>query len=690
MKRFLLATFFALSLTAGAIGAASVVHADARDTNNSNVVGGGSGVDDANTTQTYSDAFKSAAQSAAQQTPSDLGKSSDDQYNTIMAKIMTLFAWLVGVAALTLDYAVYYTVVNMGSYVHNLSAVGVTWRILRDLGNIMLIFGFLAIGISIILNTEKLGYGRKMLPMLLVSAVFLNFSLFFAEAIIDTGNLFATQFYTQINGGTAPTAAFLSNLSTKNEGISNKLMAQLGLTQIYGQASNPARAQEIFKQGNPWIIGFMGILLFIVTAFVLFSLAFILIARFVALIFLIILAPIGFAGLAVPQLAHRAQQWWSQLFSQTLTAPVLLLMLYVALAVITDAKFLTGFDSGQNPDWLGSVGNANLIGFGSVLLTFLVAMGLLIAVTIAAKSMSAFGAGWATKTAGSLSFGVSAWAANRTVGRGLYHLSRVARQNKTFNKFDALTGRVGSRVMDRAATGSFDIRGTKLLKNLPGGGIDAGEAAKDGFAGARKRNIEDHEKAIKAIDTAVDDRNLQKTAAAALVRANAEKEHKETTEPVAERIKAQEAEVKRLEDLDNEKRNKGIYDKATKDALTTAKNTLEANRAVLNAENARLKQAVDAEKKVGDNIAADKKSAKLAYASGIDHPINNILNPLNLIAYGPRTGEAAAKIVKATVKKETDFDKLVKAVSEANKHDSGEKKEDKKKEEPKPSSDAGH
>ena len=153
-----------------------------------------------------------------------------------MTWIMSLFAWLLGVAALTLNYAVLYTVVTMGDYVNNLSAVGVTWRILRDLGNIIIIFGFLAIGITTILNVNWYGGKMKMLPMLLVSAVFLNFSLFITEAVIDTGNLFATQFYTQINGGVSPTREALSGVtvgtfgsgSIGNEAISNAIMGQLG------------------------------------------------------------------------------------------------------------------------------------------------------------------------------------------------------------------------------------------------------------------------------------------------------------------------------------------------------------------------------------------------------------------------------------------------------------------------------
>ena len=298
--------------------------------------------------------------------------------SSVMIFIMGLFAWLLGVAAITLDNAVYYTVVTMGHYVSQLSAIGVTWRILRDIGNITLIFGFLAIGISIILNTEKLGWGTKMLPMLLVAAVFLNFSLFISEAVIDVGNMFATEFYTQINGGVPAGAANFDLPSIKNEGISSKIMSQLGLATIYGSVlTNP---NAITKAASTSFIGFMSIILFLVAAFVMFSLAFILIARFITLIFLIIVAPIGFAGLAIPQLSGTATKWWSELFEQTITAPILLLMLYIALEVITDVNFLTGFGIngtvGSNNAWTGFT-NSDLTSFASVLLSFIVAMGLL-------------------------------------------------------------------------------------------------------------------------------------------------------------------------------------------------------------------------------------------------------------------------------------------------------------------------
>jgi hypothetical protein len=410
-----------------------------------------------------------------------------------MQAIMSLFAWLLGVAMLTLDYAVYYTVVKMGSYVEKLTAIGVTWRILRDLSNIALIFGFLAIGITTILNVDWYGGAKKMLPMLLVAAVFLNFSLFMTEAVIDTGNLFATQFYTQINGGSLPqkdasgllTTASGELLNPLNEGVSNKIMSQLGLQTIYNEAKTNTL---VFKGANPLFIGFMGILIFITTAFVMFSLAFILIARFVALIFLIILAPLGFAGLAIPQLKNTAKLWWDTLIEQTITAPILLLLLYVALAVITDAQFLTGFGitnaSAATGLWAGFVENVNLPGFAGVLLSFLVAMGLLLAVTYFSKQLGAFGSQWAMKTAGKLSFGATAFASSallNTSARGMrYGLQRYAPNSGV--------ARGASRLLRSAESMRMDVR------QMPGVGVglaafEAGDAAKpiEKSAGERVR-----------------------------------------------------------------------------------------------------------------------------------------------------------------------------------------------------------
>ncbi len=451
----------------------------------------------------------SNSSTAAASTPTNINQGASpsllsDPLDYIMEMLMSLFAWLLGVAAITLDNSVYYTVVHMGSYVNNLSAVGVAWRILRDLGNIVLIFGFVALGIEVILDLNFYGGGTKMLPTLILAAVFLNFSLFAAEAVVDVGNLFATEFYTQINNGQAAAPQNYTGTNIANNGISLAVMNQLGLQTIYGAAISttnttaPASGaagtlgltnsivsgtNSIFQSGHPFILGFMSILIFMIAAFVFFSLAFVLIARFVVLIFLIIVAPIGIAGLAVPKLDKVAGDWWGTLFAQTLTAPAMLLMLYVALAVITDANFLTGFGvNGTNSGasyaaesawtgWLTSGGTAATTGISttgvagslgalaSVLLSFIVAMGLLLAVTMLAKRMGAIGGQWATNMGGKLTFGVAGFAARNTVGRTSNLVGRGVRKILP-NEI----GRYAAMPFDLAAKSSFDFRATGALK----------------------------------------------------------------------------------------------------------------------------------------------------------------------------------------------------------------------------------
>lgn len=605
---------------------------------------------------------------AATNQPVDLASNdqTDQAYDGIMQKILILFAWLLGVAVVTLDNAVYYTVVTMGSFVKNLSAIGVAWRILRDIGNIALIFGFLSIGISIILGTERLGYGKKMLPMLLVAAVFLNFSLFFAEAIIDTGNLFATQFYTQINGGQPATAQdFFNANNVGKSGIANRIMGQLGFAQLYGEAIKPNTS--VYQKGNPWIIGFMGILLFLVTAFVMFTLAFILVARFVALIFLIVLSPIGFAGLAIPQMKKKADQWWSRLFEQTITAPILLLMLYIALAVITDTNFLTGFcpqsATSCSPSLFGFI-SGNITGFGSMLLSFIVAMGLLLAVTIQAKKLSAFGADWAGRTAGKLTFGMTAVGLRTGVGWPAQALSQRIRGSA----FGATKrGRIIATTFDKVAKTSFDVRGAALGGGLKAIGVNAGEAQKGGYREREKKGIAGHEEYAKSLTgrgrTKEEDRLI---AEAEKVKKVAQDKHKSAQEKhriESEKVAEHEAEVQRLEAIDRENKKTGTYDQKTIADLRKAQQNLSSSRAGLDVAGAELKKAEEdldeAEKahKTKESEIKEKTSTKGLQKSYGENIQNSPIRSWALFGSG---GQIAAKnIIREASKKQTDAEKFL-------------------------------
>ena len=396
----------------------------------------------------------------------------------ILNSILQLFAWFVAAMGVLVGIAMYHTVLEAGSYINQLGAVRTAWEMFRDLGNIILIFGFIAIGIATILDNASYG-AKKALPKLLIVAVMLNFSLFAAEFIVDTGNMFATQFYTQINGGSIPAAG----ISLSNEPISHILMNSLRLTTVYPSVSKSAPSTGSSNNQQHWFITFMlGIVLFIITAFVLGAIAIMLITRFVILIFLLIVSPIGFIGLAgIPLISSYGKKWWSALTNQTLLAPVLLLFLLVALKLIQSLPL-------SNSSIAVATQQNNTGDIASILLNFTIVIGLMLAAIIISKTLSGKAASFATKASGMAVFGQLGFAGRHTIGR-LSQRGAEGVRGSNWAKKHAFTGRLLSSGLNFGAKSSFDARG-----GMRSGGFDAGTASgRGGFRGAQEKSIKGHE-----------------------------------------------------------------------------------------------------------------------------------------------------------------------------------------------------
>lgn len=73
------------------------------------------------------------------------------------------------------------------------------WQITRDFSNVFFLLILLYIALSLILGLE-IGHAnpKKMLASVILVAIFINFSLFFTQVIIDTSNVLALVFYNQI------------------------------------------------------------------------------------------------------------------------------------------------------------------------------------------------------------------------------------------------------------------------------------------------------------------------------------------------------------------------------------------------------------------------------------------------------------------------------------------------------------
>lgn len=518
--------------------------------------------------------------------------------NVVIGTVVRLFAWFLGVAAITLDNSVYYTVIHigggslLGNGLNSINAIGVAWRVLRDVGNIVLIFGFLAIGITTILDNDIYGGGTKLLPKLLIVAIFVNFSLFISEAIIDVSDVFATQIYTALNGGQTASSG-ISFSQVTNEGISSRIMSNLGLATVYNVDGDPS----LLGGDHPLFVGLLAILLFLVATFVFFALALILITRFVALVFLVVVAPVGFVGLAVPRLERLAKNWWETLFQQSITAPILLLLLYIAVAVITDSHFLAAFGTNSSQALTGAVANPTpsaIASLAGIILSFIVAMGLLLAVIAFAKRMSAFGADLATSTAGKLSFGAAGWVGRKTIGRKTNQWAHSV-QNSALGRTEF--GRYLTTGLKYGANASFDVRGSGLLGAVPGGGVSAGKAQHGGY----HHDEEESEKArleyAKTIGQSHEQENRTK-----LVQDLIDSEKKE--------IKRIEDEFEKNERTENENVNNKKKDLAKKKAAAQALKDARANSKLVLSAAAEAARDADIRKAEEDAAKAEEEFDK--------------------------------------------------------------------------------
>lgn len=327
---------------------------------------------------------------------------------------LSLASVMLGIVGLLFNWTIYITVFQFGNLIGNNEGMLAAWGVLRDIGNIILLFGFIFMGISTILNLPGNEFtARKALPTLLIFALLMNFSLFAAEAIIDTSNALGSTFYRQAGTGLCPAEEKNPINCATNYGVAGAIMKLSGITRIFDP--------DIFNHKDQFpdndsgaAIAIIGLTIFIsVLAMVLLAAVFMLIARAVTLAFLMVVSPIGFAGMAIPPLHRFAKTWWDSLLSQAFFAPVYLLL------VLISVKFLDGIRTALGTDGTMSlleVFKASGVSNLSMVVLYILLIGFLLAAGESAKAMSAVGSGSATKMAGAVVFGGMARVSNTVIG----------------------------------------------------------------------------------------------------------------------------------------------------------------------------------------------------------------------------------------------------------------------------------
>lgn len=388
---------------------------------------------------------------------------------TLLYVILSIFALIIGIAGSFLDHVIKFTIVDLKQNISSLTGINIAWKVLKDLFNIVFIFLLLYEGIKMIIGQGSKEGVKRFIGMLVLASLLINFSLFFTKVLIDASNIVTIGLYDTIVDRNAPPA----NLAGVNvAGISSPYMKALGLSSFWSSTSIDSMRNNAGSNTNMLAIPLLGIFLFMVVSFVFLSMAILLVVRFITIILLLMLSPIAYMGMALPFVSSYSKQWWDSLKSQLIFPPVYMLMTWISLTLMTSTGFFTG------GDWGSVVSNPGAPGTMSLILNFMLIIGLAIASLTVAKSTATKGSALIGQATGKLSgyaggvfMGGSAALMRNSVGRfGANRASNAQLQEDAQKKtgFSGAWARTKLYTARAARDGSYDIRNATVPTEIIG------------------------------------------------------------------------------------------------------------------------------------------------------------------------------------------------------------------------------
>lgn len=360
----------------------------------------------------------------------------------ILLILLALIAWL-------MDSIVVEFVIQMGKYTtsEDATAIRAAWVMIRDLANIGIIAGLVATAVGTIVGAGNYSIS-KTLARLILAALLVNFSYFFAGAIIDFSNFTARAAYYSLvtekncTGECGPAGRLIKVIELqkfRDRAGNDAAQAQTGGNAAVAESQQDFQGEsgtgESISISRYAAFNVMEIIFIIILSFVLLSAISLLVARFVALIFLLVTSPIGIAGGSVPMLKSYADEWWKAMWSQAMFAPVYFVLLGISLNII--GQFADAFKGGT---FAVAEAGGMLQSTIGIMTMFILAIGFTWTALSTAKKMSEEGGrfkelygaankaiGWlpgAYKTVGGIVL-------RDTAGQALYHM------NEGYRKFAA-------------------------------------------------------------------------------------------------------------------------------------------------------------------------------------------------------------------------------------------------------------
>jgi hypothetical protein len=369
----------------------------------------------------------------------------------------------------------------MGEIINGIPIVSVGWVVLRDVANMVFIFILVYASIATVLG---IGNPRKMIVNAIITAILLNFSLFFTKAVIDVSNMVTLQFYNAINvtsgvqgdqrriehqewTADGPSAAMMEtvrlqtlyNYDRMDKSLTPaNLLAGLGITQAADILTNPQRLL---------IVALGGGIMMLIMAFVFAAGAILLSIRIIVLMFLMMFSSLAFVSRILPGTSALWNKWVHSLISNVIFAPVYMIMVYIIVKMVGQGfSGVPSLQLGSSSLLFALAGQTSNMG---LLFNYILMIGLLIGALSAAKMTGAIGATTVVGWGDSMQKSVRGWVGRNTAGRLATGWEKQL-QNTSFGK-SRLGSALISGTVGKAASATYG--GKKSYKEAE----DAREAA---------------------------------------------------------------------------------------------------------------------------------------------------------------------------------------------------------------------
>lgn len=453
-------------------------------------------------------------------------------FNSIGMRLAAPFVAIIGVlisglANIALGIASYIFDNSIEIGVHGISdfanddAVKSAWKIFRNIANIGIIFALIFIAISTIL--QRSGYeGKKLLGSVVIAALLMNFSFFLGAVVVDVSNEMALTVYKEIQNITGGDSSGGDNKNLElgsyyMEKTQNAVFATMLITELdennkklnEGTVENTKDTSVALIKtfGQKGIIiatsSILGALTSLILAAILAIAAAMIIGRLVAIILLLVVSPIAFASMILPNTKKIADEWWQSIVGHSFYLPAFLLFIYVGVKITELVPDSVSKITSNTESVTASLNFAGIIKeMGSVAMIYSIVIGLFIAALIVAKKVSSGGSAAVgkisssvTSSIGGIALGAAGLAGRNTIGAG----ANLAADK--FAKSNFATTRAGMAIlsgMKGVAKSGFDARESRAFKGVASA-TGVGGDFKNTFAPQKDGYIGQQDRAKKAI-----------------------------------------------------------------------------------------------------------------------------------------------------------------------------------------------